>query len=393
MKWTLTGGNKMISPSRRLQHLTTSVFTDMAEKKKEYIANGVEMIDLSIGSPDLPPPASVRERFAQEVKRETSYGYALSGTQSFHEAVCSFYQARYNVEIPSNYVLQLIGSQDGLAHLALAYLDEGDVLIVPDPGYPIYSASAHIAGASLYFLPLNEENNFMPDLTSIPEDIKKRAKMMITNYPGNPTSALATEAYFEELISFGRENDVLIIHDFAYSELIFDNKKPLSIFSIPDALDYAIEFNSFSKSFNMAGARVGYVLGKPSFLQPLQVLKSHLDYGVFLPVQHAATEALLGDFHFLENHRDTYEKRRNVFVEALAKHGWKVRKPDGGMFVWAKIPSTYLSLDFALAALKEGVVVTPGNAFGNEGEGYVRIALVQDEETLKEAAKRLATLI
>ncbi|WP_078429127.1 LL-diaminopimelate aminotransferase [Alkalihalobacterium alkalinitrilicum] len=383
----------MLTPSQRLNHLTTSIFSDMAERKKEKISQGIQMIDLSIGSPDLPPPLNVRKRFAEEVLDDSSYQYAIKSTEVFNEAVVYFYKERYNVHIQSTDVLQLMGSQDGLAHIALAYLDKGDVIIVPDPGYPIYSASAHIAGAEIYYLPLTEENKFMPSLESIPEDIRKRAKLMIMNYPGNPTAALADRNYFEDIVEFALRNHILILHDFAYSELIFDNQEPLSIFSIPGAEKTAIEFNSLSKSFNMAGARIGYVIGDPSFLKPLAVLKSHLDYGVFLPIQQAAVEALTGDFAFLEQHCQIYEQRRNVFIHSLHEIGWDVRQPDGGMFVWAKVPSRYTSITFSLAALEAGVVVTPGNAFGNAGEGYVRIALVQSEERLKEAAKRLKTIL
>ncbi|WP_209124065.1 LL-diaminopimelate aminotransferase [Alkalihalobacillus sp. BA299] len=383
----------MITPSRRLNHLTTSVFSEMAQRKKEKISQGIDMIDLSIGSPDLPPPLSVRKYFANEVLHDDSYQYAINSTQTFNEAVVYFYRERYDVEIQPSEVLQLMGSQDGLAHIALAYLDKGDVIIVPDPGYPIYSACAHIAGAELYYLPYTEENQFMPDLNSIPEDIRTRAKLMITNYPGNPTAALADRSYFEKLIHFGLDHNILIIHDFAYSELIFDGRTPLSIFSIPGAEKTAIEFNSLSKSFNMAGARIGYVIGDTNFLNPLAVLKSHLDYGVFLPVQKAAVEALTGDFSFLEKHCQTYEQRRNVFMNALKDIGWNVRQPDGGMFVWAKVPEQYTSMSFSLAALDAGVVVTPGNAFGRAGEGYVRIALVQKEEQLIEAANRLKLIL
>ncbi|MFV8828142.1 LL-diaminopimelate aminotransferase [Alkalihalobacterium sp. APHAB7] len=383
----------MINPSRRLEHLTTSVFSEMAGRKREKLSQGIDMIDLSIGSPDQPPPQHVRKIFAEEVLRDHSYQYAINSTQAFNEAVVYFYKERYGVEIQPPSVLQLMGSQDGLAHIALAYLDEGDVIIVPDPGYPIYSACAHIAGAELYYVSLTEENQFMPDLDVIPDDIKERAKLMIANYPGNPTAALADKSDFEELIQFGMDHNILILHDFAYSELLFDGREPLSIFSIPGAEKTAIEFNSLSKSFNMAGARIGYVIGDPHFLQPLAVLKSHLDYGVFLPVQQAAVEALTGDFTFLEQHCQTYERRRNVFVQALQEIGWNVRQPDGGMFVWAKVPSHYSSMSFALAALDAGVVVTPGNAFGNSGEGYVRIALVQNEEKLKEAAHRIKAIL
>ncbi|WP_096201666.1 LL-diaminopimelate aminotransferase [Bacillus sp. FJAT-45350] len=383
----------MIEPSSRLKNLATSVFSDLAEKKREKLEQGLDMIDLSIGSPDHAPPQFVRDCLAEEVKKASQYGYAISSTQEFKEAVCHYYRARYDVPLIPEEVLQLMGSQDGLAHIALAYLDKGDVIIAPDPGYPIYSACAHLAGAELYLLPLNEENNFMPNVDDIPEDIRRRAKIMITNYPGNPTAALANEDYFKKLIQFGLKNKVLILHDFAYSELIFDNNKPLSILHVEGAKEIAIEFNSLSKSFNMAGARIGYVVGSPTLLAPLAIVKSHVDYGVFQPIQKAASVALTSDYQFLEEHRNTYEARRNVFVNTLHEIGWNVRKPDGGMFVWGKIPEQFTSLDFSLRCIENGVIVTPGHAFGSVGEGYVRIALVQEEEKLIEAANRLKPLI
>lgn len=383
----------MIQPATKLQYLATSVFSELASKKKEKLENGFDMVDLSIGSPDQPPPLFVRQCLAEEVLREDQYGYAISSTVDFQEAVCHFYQQRYGVSLAPNEVLQLIGSQDGLAHIALAYLEKGDILISPNPGYPIYSACAHLAGAELYLTPLNEENQFMADLDQIPKDIVKRAKMMITNYPGNPTSALATRAYFEKLIEFGLKHDILIIHDFAYSELIFDNRERLSILSIPEAKKVAIEFNSLSKSFNMAGARIGYLLGSPELLKPLAIIKSHTDYGVFHPIQKAATVALTSDFSFLDDHCRTYQHRRDYLTNAFRQIGWDVRVPHGGMFLWAKIPENYSSLQFSLDAIEYGVIVTPGHAFGTEGEGYVRIALVESEERLQEAAVRLKPLL
>ena len=350
----------MLEPAAKLQLLTTSVFSDLAQKKAEKLTSGIDLIDLSIGSPDLAPPSFVREYLSEAVRQEHQYGYAISSTEEFKEAVCYFYKERYGVSLGPDEVLQLMGSQDGLAHIALAYLEKGDILIAPDPGYPIYSASAHIAGAEIYHVPLTEENEFMADLDKIPEEICKRAKVMIANYPGNPTSALATREYFQKLIEFGIEHQILIVHDFAYSELIFDNRERLSIFSIPEARTIAVEFNSLSKSFNMAGARIGYLIGAPALLKPLSVLKSHIDYGVFFPIQRAASIALTSDFTFLENHCMTYEQRRNTMVQALGDIGWNVRTPHGGMFIWAKIPEKYTSLQFSLEAMEQGVIVTPG---------------------------------
>ncbi|WP_017728951.1 LL-diaminopimelate aminotransferase [Halalkalibacterium ligniniphilum] len=383
----------MIKPSKKLQFLAASVFTDLALKKAEKLHQGADLIDLSIGSPDLPPPTFVKEALVSGVQNDHEYGYAITSVPTFSEAVADFYRRRYHVSLESHNILQLMGSQDGLAHIATAYLDPGDILLAPDPGYPIYAASAHLAGAELFTFPLNEENQFMFDVNKLPDDIKKRAKIMITNYPGNPTAALATKDYFETLVQFGIENDILIIHDFAYSELLFDGNEPISILTTPGATKTAVEFNSMSKSFNMAGARIGYVVGNEKLLEPLAVVKSHMDYGVFRPVQFAAIEALTNGDTFLSSQQHLYQSRRDTLVRALNDVGWPVRSPGGGMFVWAKVPEGYTSMEFVLKALDAGVIVTPGHAFGFEGEGYVRIALVQDEPVLKAAAKRFKPLL
>ncbi|WP_025026558.1 LL-diaminopimelate aminotransferase [Caldalkalibacillus mannanilyticus] len=383
----------MIQPSQRLHRLTTSVFSQLATKKAEYLRQGKALIDLSIGSPDQSPPQFIRESLSLEVQKEDQYGYSITATEEFKQAVAVYYQRRFGVQLKSSQVLQLMGSQDGLAHLALSYLDPGDVVIVPNPGYPIYSASVHIAGAELYEVPLREANDYKPDLSKIPAEICRRAKLMILNYPGNPISSLVDASFFAQVIAFAKANQILLIHDFAYAELIFDGHTPLSIMSLPGAEEVAIEFNSLSKSFNMAGCRIGYIVGKEEYLEPLALLKSHIDYGVFLPIQKAATLALTSDYHFLTEHTKVYQQRRDAFLDVSEKLGWKVRKPDGGMFIWARIPERWSSsLDFTLAALEQGVIVTPGHAFGSEGEGYVRIALVQDVETLREAAHRLERL-
>ncbi|WP_202079869.1 LL-diaminopimelate aminotransferase [Caldalkalibacillus salinus] len=382
-----------MKPSRTLQSLTTSVFSQMSLKKKEKLKQGQDMVDLSIGSPDLPPPTFVKDCLSEEVQKDGEYGYPLTGTDEFKEAVSAFYGRRYHVDVSEREVLQLMGSQEGLSHLAFAYLDPEDVVIVPDPGYPIYAASVQIAGAEVYTVPLLEENDFLPKLEDIPEEICQRAKMIVLNYPGNPIPALPTATFFESLIDFARKHDILIVHDFAYSELIFDQVEPLSILSIPGAEDVAIEFNSLSKSFNMAGCRIGYLVGHTSLIEPLAVLKSHIDYGVFYPIQKAATLALTKGDTFLEEHRHTYQTRRDMFMDALKQAGWHVQKPQGGMFVWGRIPAGWTSLDFALEALEYGVVVTPGQAFGAQGEGYVRMALVHDVDRLEEAAQRLKKML
>lgn len=384
----------MIKPSSKLGHLSKGVFNQLAEKKASLTKQGRDLIDLSIGSPDMPPPKFIKETLTQAVNQDELYGYPITATEDFKNAVCTYYDKRFQVHVQPEQVLQLMGSQDGLAHLALAYLDPGDMVIVPNPGYPIYSASVQIAGAELYELPLKEEHDFLPVLEEIPQEVCQKAKMMILNYPGNPVPALPSIEFFEQVIEFGKKNQILIVHDFAYCELIFDEHKPLSILSIAGADEIAIEFNSLSKSFNMAGCRIGYLIGKKELIEPLALIKSHIDYGVFFPIQQAATKALTSDYSFLDEHRRSYERRRDVFIQELHCIGWKVRVPEGGMFIWARIPERWdSSLQFSLAALEKGVIVTPGHAFGSEGERYVRIALVQSEDKLIEAAKRFRELL
>ncbi|KPV45600.1 LL-diaminopimelate aminotransferase [Alicyclobacillus ferrooxydans] len=380
--------------ARRLRELPTGIFSELANRKREVQLRGLDVIDLSVGSPDLPPPPVVRNALAEAVQDVNLYGYALSGTESFAVAAAAFYEKRYGVTLnPKTEVLQVMGSQDGLAHLAMSLLEPGDVVLAPDPGYPIYHASVHIAGGTLHTMPLREENGFLPKFDNIPQEILSKTKLMILNHPGNPVPTLATKEFFEEAIAFAKRHNIVIAHDFAYSELVF-GIRPVSFLSVPGAKDVGIEFNSLSKTFNMAGARIGYVLGNADVLGALGLLKSHIDYGVFLPIQHAATAALLSDPALLDEQAHIYEARRDALVDGLATVGWKVDRPHATMFLWAKLPTGWGSHDFALSLISEaGVAVTPGYAFGKEGEGYVRIALVQSAERLAEAADRIGRFL
>jgi aspartate/methionine/tyrosine aminotransferase len=315
----------------------------------------------------------------------------LKGTAEFNEAVCHFYKERYSVQIdPAKEVLQLMGSQDGLAHLATAMIDPGDYVLVPDPGYPIYEASVTLAGGILYPMPLKEENRYLPQLDQIPLEILKKTRMMIISYPGNPVTALADEDFFERVIEFAEQHNILVVHDFAYSELIFDDHPQISFMSIPGAKEVGIEFNSLSKTFNMAGCRIGYAVGNEQALNILATLKSNIDYGVFYPIQKAAEVALASEYSTLSVQKREYEKRRDTLITGLEKSGWKVPKSPATMFIWAKIPSGWTSRTFAFELIeKAGVAVIPGDAFGKLGEGYVRIALVQPPDVLAEAAERI----
>ena len=378
-------------PSAKMDLLTTGIFTELANRKQDCLKRGKDVIDLSVGSPDLGPSKLVMETIAEYSRNPANYGYTLKGTPEFNEAVSYFYKQRYHVEVnPQDEVLQLMGSQDGLSHLATAIVNPGEYVLVPDPGYPIYEASVTIAGGLIYPMPLLQENKFLPKLEDIPSEVLNKTKMMILSYPGNPVTALADEEFFEKVVEFAKLHQILVVHDFAYSELIFDNNPQISFLSVEGAKEVGIEFNSLSKTFNMAGCRIGYVLGNSKAISILSSLKSHMDYGVFLPIQRAAEKALISDFSVLDDQVKIYEDRRNTLIDGLHKSGWRVQSSPATMFVWAKIPSGWTSRQFAFELMeKEGVAVVPGDAFGKQGEGYVRMALVQPPHRLAEAADRI----
>lgn len=381
--------------SRRIRQLTTGIFSEVASRKQAVKASGRTVIDLSVGSPDLPPSQRVQDALAKGVRDGTAYGYTLFGLPEFHSAVTDFYRRRYQVDLdPQTEVLQLMGSQDGLAHLALALLDEEDAVLVPNPGYPIYEASVTIAGAQIIPYPLLESNGFLPDLDSLEQQDMSRVRLMIVNYPGNPVAALANASFFERLVAFAKAHDIMIAHDFAYSELVFDGIRAPSLLATPGAKEVAIEFNSLSKTFNMAGCRIAYAVGNPQMLNLLGRLKSHIDYGVFEPVQRAAITALQGPDEHFTNLVAIYEKRRNALVDGLHRAGWPIQSPQATMFAWARIPGGWTSREFAFRLLDEtGVAVVPGIAFGSMGEGFVRMALVQSESLLSEAAQRMGDFL
>jgi aspartate/methionine/tyrosine aminotransferase len=324
------------------------------------------------------------------VKDPSLYRYSLEGTPEFLQEVSNYYSRQYHVTIsPQKETLMVMGSQDGLVHLPSVLTDPGDIILVPNPGYTAYAAGITLAEAVPYYMPLREENQFLPDLEQIPEDIRIKAKMMILNFPGNPVPAMATKEFFDAVVKFAKKYDIIVLHDFAYSELYY-HEKPISFLSIPGAKEVGIEFNSLSKSFNMAGCRIGYVVGHETVIRGLHRLKSNLDFGVFLPVQKAAVCALSNTTTFSVELRDIYKKRRDVLVEGLHSVGWNVNSPQASMFIWAKVPESFTSTELTYKLMDEvGIVTVPGIAFGSEGEGYLRISLVQSEDVLKTAVTRL----
>ncbi|NMD72816.1 LL-diaminopimelate aminotransferase [Bacillus sp. DNRA2] len=379
-----------IDSAERMNAFTQSVFAELTQLKKRKLSLGHHVIDLSIGSPDLPPPVFVREKLAEMVTHKDAYAYSLVGTADFHQAVSAYYRRSFSVSInPTDEVLLLMGSQDGLVHLPLVLCNPGDYILMPDPGYTAYFAGAKLASAEIYPMPLLAENQFLPDLEAIPLDVLVITKLMILNFPGNPVPAMATPEFFKKVVEFAKKHHIVVLHDFAYSELYFD-EKPISFLSIPGAKDVGIEMNSLSKSFSMAGCRIAYALGNPELISMLNQLKTNLDYGVFLPIQAAASLALTDSSDYLEENRMIYKRRRDLLISGLAELGWQIDSPKASMFIWAKVPEGFTSTEFTVQLLeKANVVVTPGNAFGRWGEGYVRIALVQPESEIIAALQNI----
>ncbi|KEO81061.1 aminotransferase class I/II-fold pyridoxal phosphate-dependent enzyme [Tumebacillus flagellatus] len=382
-----------MKPADKLKYLTSSIFTEMANHKHRLMAQGHDVIDLGIGSPDLPPPDHVRKALSEAVLAPNTYGYAhQQGFPSLRQAFSEWFKQRFNgVELdPQTEVLTLMGSQDGLSHLPAALMNPGDVALIPDPSYPVYAAGLHLASVEVAPLPLLAENGFMPDFDAIPAEIAAKAKMLLISYPGNPIPAVADVSVYLEAIEFCKKHDIVLVHDLAYSELAFDDYRPMSILEIPGAKDVAVEFHSLSKSFSMAGCRIGFLAGRAEVVQALATLKSNIDYGVFGAVQTAATAALTGDQSYTREMSKIYQERRDVLIDGLGNLGWAIEKPKATMFVWAKLPYDIPSMEFCMRLVHEAhVVMIPGAAFGEQGEGYVRIALVHPVERLREVVRRI----
>lgn len=379
--------------ANRMNQFGEGVFSRLAVMRKNRLAQGKEVYDLSIGAPNIPPTKRIMEVMAEAVMKPANYVYAINDTHQLLEAVAQWYKRRYDVELnPETEICSLLGSQDGLSHIALSILDPGDVMLVPDPCYPIFADGPRIAGAELYYMPLQKENDYVIQLQDIPEEIARKAKFMLVSYPNNPTAAMAPESFYHEVVAFAKKYDIIVLHDNAYSELVFDGQSCGSFLSIPGAMEVGVEFNSLSKTYGLAGARIGFCVGNKEVVGMLKTLKSNMDYGMFLPIQAAAVEALTGNQAVVAETRAAYEHRRDVLCDGLIEAGWHMEKPAGTMFVWAPIPDSYQDSESFVADLldKTGVLVTPGSAFGPSGEGYVRMALVQSEDTMKKIVEAVA---
>jgi LL-diaminopimelate aminotransferase len=382
--------------SDRLDRLGSAIFAEVAEWKRVARDKGLSVINLDIGSPDRPPEEQLRSVLAAASLRSDTYRYpGTEGTLAFRETVAKWFEHRFRVSLdPHAEVLSLMGTQDGLAHLPLAVSNPGDAALLPDPGYPVYGAGLAVAGVEAIPLPLLEENGYLPDFEAIPRSAWDKIKFMILNYPSNPLSATADLAFFERAVHTAKRHGVLLVHDNAYSEMAFDGLRPPSVLEIPGAIDIAIEFHSVSKSYHLAGTRLGFAVGNRDALASLRALKNNIDFGVFLGSQEAGIAALEMDIRDPKPIAGLYEGRRNVFVQALREQGWNVPSPRATMFLWARVPKGWSSRAFSQALLTStGVASIPGNAFGERGEGYVRLALVEPEQMLLEAAGRIGAFI
>lgn len=378
-------------PAKRMDQFPESIFGQLKEAAANKAATGATLYDLSIGSPDLPPDKLVQETIATESLRDDAYGYTLGGITAFQQAVADYYKRRSQVELDTETeILQTLGSQEGLIHLPLAFCNEEDIVLTTNPAYVAYDAGIKLANARSYKMPLKEENNFLPDLTTIPETIAQKAKLLILNLPGNPVPAMPTSAFFEEVVQFAKKYNVLVLHDAAYSEYYFGGGRPMSFLATPEAKEIGIEINSLSKSFSLAGARIAYIAGNKTAIRIMKDFKSNLDYGIFEPIQAAAVTALDNAEAITNRLRHTFAERHNVLSKGLQELGWKIAPSNGGMFIWAKYPSELKDQDFVFKLIQEtGVIMVPGSSFGSEGAGYVRIALVQEVSVLQQALEAL----
>lgn len=367
-------------------------FSILGKKIVKMREEGIDVIRIDMGSPDLPPSRDIIDGLVEIAEREDMHGYTLgSGTQSFRKAVSNHYQKRFNVSLdPGAEVIDLIGSKEGLFIINQVLLNPGDLVLVPDPGYGVYSSGARIAGAKVHRMPLMDKNNFLPVLDSIPIDIAQNAKLMWLNYPNNPTGAIASKEFFEEVINFGKQYEIVIAHDAAYSEVSYDGYRPPSILEVKDAKDVALEFNSFSKAFNMAGWRLGIAVGRSDVLELIESYKSLQDSAIFAAILSAGEMALQLDQSWIDNRNEIYKQRRDLMVEGLSSAGFEVSTPKAAFYLWVKIPNNTKSEEYCENMLNEiGVSTTPGSVFGEHGEGYFRISLVTKQERLSEAVTKI----
>lgn len=385
-------GGFPIEVATRIKTLPPYLFAAIDKMKQEAIARGVDIINLGIGDPDLPTPAPIIESLSAAAKDPKHHQYpSYEGMLSFRKAVAGWYQRRFNVTLdPANEVLTLIGSKEGIGHIHLAFVDPGDVVLVPSPGYPVYPVGTSFSGGACHVMPLTKANGFLPDLGAIPKEVAKKAKLMWLNSPNNPTSVIMTKEYFKRVVAFAQEYQVIVCHDAAYSEVYYDGRRPTSFMEVEGAKEVGVEFHSLSKTYNMTGWRLGFAVGHKDVLAGLGKVKSNLDSGCFEAVQEAGITALGLDDSVTDNLRKTYQARRDVLIPGLKRLGLEVDPPPAAFYVWVTVPAGYTSASFTAHLLeKTGIVTTPGNGFGAPGEGYVRMTLCTSKERLEEAVERI----
>jgi LL-diaminopimelate aminotransferase len=378
--------------AERVKSLPPYLFARIDEMKAEALKRGKDLIDISIGDPDIPTPVHIVEAMKKAVEKPEHHRYpSYEGMLAYREAVAGWYKRRFGVELdPQTEVLSLIGSKEGIGHISLAFVNPGDLVLCPSPGYPVYSIGTLFADGEPYYMPLTEESNFLPDLKAIPESVLQRAKMMFLNYPNNPTAQVATEEFFREVIEVAHKYNIIVCHDAAYSEIYYEGRKPISFMQIEGAKEVGVEFHSLSKTYNMTGWRIGFVVGNREVIKGLGKIKTNLDSGVFQAIQEASVVALNTEESILDEIRSTYQQRRDILYEGLKSIGLEVFKPEATFYFWVKVPKGYTSEEFTIHLLeKAGVLGTPGNGFGTPGEGYIRFALTAPVERIEEAVQRI----
>lgn len=385
-----------IRVSNRLAQLPPYLFVEIDRKKREAIARGVDIINLGIGDPDLPTPSFIVEALKAAAERPANHRYPESeGLLGFREAVARWYQDRFGVSVdPHKEVISLIGAKEGIGHLPLALVNPGEVVLVPDPAYPVYQAGTIFAGGVPYFMPLHRENAFLPDLNAIPADVLARARLMFLNYPNNPTGAVSTREFLEGVVEFAHRSGIIVAYDNTYSEITYDGYQPFSFLGIPGAKEVGIEFHSLSKTFNMTGWRIGFVAGRAEVVDALRSLKSNLDSGAFQAIQDAGVVALSNAAAVAEANSKVYQERRDILVGGLKEMGLGVESPCATFYVWPAVPRGHTSASFVSLLIEQaGVVCTPGSGFGKSGEGYVRMALTENASRLREAVERIKRVL
>jgi LL-diaminopimelate aminotransferase len=379
--------------SRRVENLPPYLFVQISKKIAAKKARGEEVISFGIGDPDIPTPTHVIDELCRSARVPANHRYPeTEGLPELRKAISAWYQKRFGISLdPDKEVLPLLGAKEGIAHIALCFIDDNDIALIPDPGYPVYAIGTTLCGGTPYYLPLNESNNFLPDIDNIPDDVLKRSKLLWLNYPNNPTGAIAGLDYFDKAVAFAKKYNIAVCHDGPYTEVAYENYKPVSFLQARGSKDIGIEFHSLSKSYNMTGWRIGMAVGNEKMIDALRRIKSNLDSGIPQAIQQMAITALSGPQDSIEEHNKIYQRRRDRVIQTLSKLGIQARTPKASLYIWARCPRGYTSMEFADDLLDQsGVVVTPGIGYGPSGEGYIRLSLTISESDLEKGLIRLA---